>query len=393
MAFEGESAPSSRKTRASGLSRKQRSSQTQAPPTQPQPGGAAAPNKRDLLRVVVNDPPLGHQWVWTSQHQSGARIKCTRCQLGVQQIDKREKIERLLSQPCVGFGDSAIFSRYWQCHQSHSMCYEGVFWRCIRCKRTQHTGAEATSQHLVLPCKARKEPKPKAQPANSEQPPSQAALFFSGARRSDPRPQPQEAPEATGIGLLLLLLDLPRPLLLFPEPGPSFPPNKPWRPQSRLTRKFALVLQVQGSRSFLLQRPRPPSPSLKLLVPNKPVFVLGPPPLPRLPFQALGSPAFSCVLPQLFVFEKPWLMEALVGHGPRSPKDTLGSPGTGTMLLRALGSPGHLMTVRDVAKEKVRRLKVMLAVGTPGQQLRLKVQARAKHKATKVLKAMVHPGQ
>ena len=82
-----------------------------------------------------------------------------------------------------------------------------------------------------------------------------------------------------------------------------------------------------------------------------------------------------------------------MGHGPRSPKDTLGSPGTGMMLLRALGSPGHLMTVRDVAKEKVRRLKVMLAVGTPGQQLRLKVQARAKHKATKVLKAMVHPGQ
>ena len=65
-----------------------------------------------------------------------------------------------------------------------------------------------------------------------------------------------------------------------------------------------------------------------------------------------------------------------MGHGPRSPKDTLGSPGTGMMLLRALGSPG-----RDVAKEKVRR------------QLRLKVQARAKHKATKVLKAMVHPGQ
>ena len=127
VAFEGESAPSSKKTRASGLSRKQRSSQTQAPPTQPQPGGAAAPNKRDLLRVVVNDPPLGHQWVWTSQHQSGARIKCTRCQLGVQQIDKREKIERLLSQPCVGFGDSAIFSRYWQCHQSHSMCLRRSF--------------------------------------------------------------------------------------------------------------------------------------------------------------------------------------------------------------------------------------------------------------------------
>ena len=191
VTFEGESAPVSKKTRASGLCRKQRSSQTQATPTQPPSGGAAAPNKRDLLRAVVNDPPLGHQWVWTSQHQSGARIKCTRCQLGVQQIDKREKIERLLSQPCVGFGDSGIFSRYWQCHQSHSMCYEGVFWRCIRCKRTQHTGAEATSQHLVLPCKARKEPKPKAHPANSEQSP-----VLSRAR---PKLPPQQALETSKL--------------------------------------------------------------------------------------------------------------------------------------------------------------------------------------------------
>ena len=196
VTFEGESAPVSKKTRASGLCRKQRPSQTPAPPNEHPSGSAEAPNKRDLLRAVVNDPPLGHQWVWTSQHQSGARIKCTRCQLGVQQIDKRAKIERLLSQPCVGFGDSAIFSRYWQCHQSHTMCYEGVFWRCMRCKRTQHTGAEATSQHLVLPCKARKEPKPKASPSKSEQSPSQATLFFSGARRSETRPQPQEAPEA-----------------------------------------------------------------------------------------------------------------------------------------------------------------------------------------------------
>ena len=49
------------------------------------------------------------------------------------------------------------------------------------------------------------------------------------------------------------------------------------------------------------------------MVPNKPAFVLGPPPLPRLPCQALGSPAFSCVLPQLFVFEQPC-------HRPPEPK-------------------------------------------------------------------------
>ena len=193
--FEGESAPVSKKTRSSGLCRKPRPSQNQASPTQPPTGSAEAPNKRDLLRAVVNDPPLGHQWVWTSQHQSGARIKCTRCLLGVQQIDKRPKIERLLSQPCVGFGDSTIFARYWQCHQSHTMCYEGVFWRCMRCKRTQHTGAEATSQHLVLPCKARKEPKAKVSPSKSDQAQSQATLFFSGARGSEPRPQPREVPE------------------------------------------------------------------------------------------------------------------------------------------------------------------------------------------------------
>ena len=195
VTFEGETAPTSKKTRSSGLCRKKRPSQSQESPPRPPPGSAEAPNKRDLLRAVVNDPPLGHQWVWTSEHQSGARIKCTRCQLGVQQIDKRPKIERLLSQPCVGFGDSTIFSRYWQCHQSHDMCYEGVFWRCARCKRTQHTGAEATSQHLVSPCKARNESKPKVSPLKNDQAQSQASLFFSGARRSDPRPQPREVPE------------------------------------------------------------------------------------------------------------------------------------------------------------------------------------------------------
>ena len=196
VTFEGESAPVSKKTRASGLCRKQRLSQTPAPPTEHPSGSAEAPNKRDLLRAVVNDPPLGHQWVWTSQHQSGARIKCTRCQLGVQQIDKRAKIERLLSQPCVGFGDSAIFSRYWQCHQSHTMCYEGVFWRCMRCKRTQHTGAEDTSQHLVLPCKARKVPKPKASPqkVSSLHPKPLFSFQVLGGRRPDPSPKRLQKP-------------------------------------------------------------------------------------------------------------------------------------------------------------------------------------------------------
>ena len=154
VTFDGETAPASKQARPSGLCRKKRPSQSQESPPRPPPAHAETPNKRDLLRAVVNDPPLGHHWIWTSEHQSGARIKCTRCQLGVQQIDKRPKIERLLSQPCIGIGDSEIFSRYWQCHQSHSMCYEGVFLRCTRCKRTQHTGAEVTSQHLVLPCKA-----------------------------------------------------------------------------------------------------------------------------------------------------------------------------------------------------------------------------------------------
>ena len=48
VTFEGESAPVSKKTRASGICRKQRPSQNQAPPTQPPPGSAEAPNKRDL---------------------------------------------------------------------------------------------------------------------------------------------------------------------------------------------------------------------------------------------------------------------------------------------------------------------------------------------------------
>lgn len=191
---------------------------------------------------------------------------------------------------------------------------------------------EPSTQERRLPpstwfclAKPAKNPSPKLtlQTVSSLLPKPLFSFLVLGGRSPDPSPKRLLRP-GPGLGMLLLMLGHPRPLLFFPEPGPSFLPNKPWRPQSWLNHKIALVLQVQGSRSFLLLRPRPPSPSLKLLVPNKPAFVLGPPPLPRLPCQALGSPAFSCVLPQLFVFEQPWLMVALVGHRPRSPKDILG---------------------------------------------------------------------
>ena len=115
VTFEGESAPASKKARPSGLCRKKLNKTSQESRPRPPPERSDNPNKSDLLRTVVSNPPLGHQWIWTSEHQSGARIKCTRCQLGVQQIDKRPKIEQLLSQPCIGFGDSEIFSRFWQC--------------------------------------------------------------------------------------------------------------------------------------------------------------------------------------------------------------------------------------------------------------------------------------
>ena len=63
------------------------------------------------------------------------------------------------------------------------------------------------------------------------------------------------------------------------------------------------------------------------------------------------------------------------------------------MFRKALGSPGHLMKVREEAKAAPRLRKVMLAMGIPGRQAVLKVEARAKHRVIKALRAMVHPGQ
>ena len=67
VTFEGENAPASKQARPSGLSRKKHTSKSQEPPPQSSPANTDNPNKRDLLRAVVSNPPLGHQWIWTSE--------------------------------------------------------------------------------------------------------------------------------------------------------------------------------------------------------------------------------------------------------------------------------------------------------------------------------------
>ncbi|CAE7776131.1 unnamed protein product, partial [Symbiodinium necroappetens] len=69
VTFDGESVPASKQARPSGLCRKKRNPTSQESQPKPPPEHSDNPNKRDLLRAVVSNPPLGHQWIWTSEHQ------------------------------------------------------------------------------------------------------------------------------------------------------------------------------------------------------------------------------------------------------------------------------------------------------------------------------------
>ena len=143
------------------------------------PTAEDGPNKRDLFRAAVANPPLGHSWIWTSERENGSRIKCTRCQLGAQQIHPRSKVERVLAQPCIGHCSQELFDRFWKSHPTHAMKYEGVYWRCSKCKCSQHTGADETAQRLREPCLGSKKKKPPAGGSvGGSSPPAPRALFF-----------------------------------------------------------------------------------------------------------------------------------------------------------------------------------------------------------------------
>ncbi|CAE7460623.1 unnamed protein product [Symbiodinium sp. CCMP2592] len=120
--FEGEASSQNQKGRASGFKRKGKVIRPE--PAKPE-RQAGKPNKRDLLREAVLKPQLGHTWKWTSEHQSGARISCTTCKLGAQQISPEKQLRRTLAQPCIGHCSQELFLSFWQCHPTHHMVFEG----------------------------------------------------------------------------------------------------------------------------------------------------------------------------------------------------------------------------------------------------------------------------
>ena len=177
--FEGEVATLSKNSRPTRLCRKTLSKSHKKSQRTSPVEAEQGPNKRELFRAAVANPPLGHAWAWTSERENGGRIKCTRCQLGVQQIHNRAKVERMLAQPCLGHSSQELFDKFWSCHSSHDMQYEGIYWRCSRCKCSQHTGADVTSQRLREPCQhSKKKKKPAAQGSTGLAPPAPKALFF-----------------------------------------------------------------------------------------------------------------------------------------------------------------------------------------------------------------------
>ncbi|CAE7600840.1 unnamed protein product [Symbiodinium sp. CCMP2592] len=119
--FEGEASSQNQKGRASGFKRKGKVIRPEPAKTERQAG---KPNKRDLLREAVLKPQLGHTWKWTSEHQSGARISCTTCKLGAQQISPEKQLRRTLAQPCIGHCSQELFLSFWQCHPTHHMVFE-----------------------------------------------------------------------------------------------------------------------------------------------------------------------------------------------------------------------------------------------------------------------------
>ena len=84
--FEGEVATLSKNSRPTRLCRKTLSKSHKKSQRTSPVAAEQGPNKRELFRAAVGNPPLGHAWAWTSERENGGRIKCTRCQPEVQQF-------------------------------------------------------------------------------------------------------------------------------------------------------------------------------------------------------------------------------------------------------------------------------------------------------------------
>ena len=87
------------------------------------------PNKRQvLLGLVASSGSSGHIWKSTTG-KNNMCIKCERCSLWIQQVDKPDLFDSLVQVPCLDHS----FEPPLQCHRSHKLQFLGSHWKCRSC--------------------------------------------------------------------------------------------------------------------------------------------------------------------------------------------------------------------------------------------------------------------
>ena len=90
-------------------------------------------NKRDRLKQMLAESSMGHTWQFTrGETATNLQLKCTVCELWVQQTYSQEVFQRVDSHPCKNFPNQG--PRYWpSLHPSHSWFSTGKTWECSGC--------------------------------------------------------------------------------------------------------------------------------------------------------------------------------------------------------------------------------------------------------------------
>ena len=107
------------------------------------------PNKRQvLLGLVASSGSSGHIWKSTTG-KNNMCIKCERCSLWIQQVDKPDLFDSLVQVPCLDHS----FEPPLQCHRSHKLQFLGSHWKCRSCGAQLSVRVPKLSQKLKNGCK------------------------------------------------------------------------------------------------------------------------------------------------------------------------------------------------------------------------------------------------
>ena len=107
------------------------------------------PNKRQvLLGLVASSGSSGHIWKSTTG-KNNMCIKCERCSLWIQQVDKPDLFDSLVQVPCLDHS----FEPPLQCHSSHKLQFLGSHWKCRSCGAQLSVRVPKLSLKLKNGCK------------------------------------------------------------------------------------------------------------------------------------------------------------------------------------------------------------------------------------------------